>query len=57
MIKITIINDGTLKIIDEYETEKGFDYVDQVTIKYDGFVTHTEKLAGQYEKYWVKKDG
>ncbi len=55
MIKITIINDDTGKIIDEYETEKGFAYVDQVVEKYKGHVPHSEKLAGQYEKYWVKR--
>ena len=53
MIKITIIDDDTLKTIDEYEAEKLRLIRQPLEEEYE--ITHTEKLEGQYAKYWVKR--
>ncbi len=48
MIKFTIINNDTNETIIEYESK-------QLGWKEEwGDIIHSEKLADQYEKYWVK---
>ena len=52
--KVTIIDNKTLKVLDEYTYSKMVNAKGLAEKKFKGKVVHSEKLQFVYEKYWIE---
>ena len=52
--KVTIIDNKTNKISEEYEYSKLINARSLAEKKYNGKVVHSEELQFVYEKYWIE---
>jgi len=52
--KVTIIDNKTLKILEEYTYSKLVNARALAEKKHNGKIVHSEKLQLVYEKYWIE---